>query len=143
MPLPRGGRGSCCTWVDGDPAERVEFKRGLADANFVVLRYHQTWPRDEDYAGIDILGLDDNAKIVEHWDVLQAIAGTPPTQAHALGVPQADRRTGRLRWTRASCCFGTRRRKRTALGNAGEEERRGHRRLATVGEVTTGPLSSG
>ena len=64
------------------PGKHVEVKRSFVDGDHVILHCHQLWPNGPDYAGMDIFRLDDQGKIVEHWDVMSDI---PAEMAHENG----------------------------------------------------------
>lgn len=58
------------------PDKKLVFKRVLAEGNHVVVHCWSEFPAwlgSSEFAAIDIFRLDDNGKIVEHWDVLQRI----------------------------------------------------------------------
>jgi len=65
------------------PGKRVEVKRAFVDGQYVILHCHQIWPEGLEYAGIDIFRLDDDGKVVEHWDVLQTL---PEESANENGM---------------------------------------------------------
>jgi predicted SnoaL-like aldol condensation-catalyzing enzyme len=67
------------------PGKSVEFKRVFAEGQFVTLHSAHYFPGllGGTWAAIDIFRLDDQGKIVEHWDVLQKV---PAKAVHGNGM---------------------------------------------------------
>lgn len=55
------------------PKSRITIKRMIAEGDLVVVHLHgQDDPKDRGRAVVDIMRVE-NGKIVEHWDVVQAV----------------------------------------------------------------------
>ena len=56
------------------PQSHADIKRVIAEDDLVVVHVHsQLTPEERGEAVIDIFRLDENGKIVEHWDVAQPV----------------------------------------------------------------------
>lgn len=57
------------------PDKKAIFKRVFAEANYVTLHAEHLFPgwRGGSWAAIDIFRLDDDGKVVEHWDAIQKV----------------------------------------------------------------------
>ncbi|MET7328467.1 nuclear transport factor 2 family protein [Nonomuraea sp. NPDC005650] len=63
------------------PTLRAEVKKIFADGDFVIAHVHGVRvPGQLGTAIVDIFRLDENGKIVEHWDVMQPIPETAENQ---------------------------------------------------------------
>jgi len=65
------------------PGKKLFFEHVIAEGNYVVVHTRQAWPGDNDWATIDIFRLDDQGKIVEHWDTVQRV---PDEIKHTNGM---------------------------------------------------------
>ncbi|MEM1071389.1 MAG: nuclear transport factor 2 family protein [Planctomycetota bacterium] len=63
------------------PAKRAVVARAVAEGDLVVLHLHHIWPNADgtttENAVVDIFRFDAGGKIVEHWDVIQAVPSEP------------------------------------------------------------------
>ena len=70
---PEGLRGLIKFLKERFPMRTSDIKRVLADGDLVILHVHaKANPEDRGNAIVDIFRLE-NGKIVEHWDVIQAV----------------------------------------------------------------------
>jgi predicted SnoaL-like aldol condensation-catalyzing enzyme len=64
-------------YVEQYPQLRIEIKRAIAEGDLVMTHgLLKTSPDDRGTAAADIFRVDENGKIVEHWDVLQPVPET-------------------------------------------------------------------
>ena len=72
-------------WLPYVPNQVSEIKRVISAGDLVVLHVHYYDPTSENLgnAVVDIFRVDKQGKIVEHWDVIQAV---PAVMAHENGM---------------------------------------------------------
>lgn len=59
------------------PDKTIEFVRAIAEGDLVALHTHQVWSSiNKEYVTMDFFRLDENGKVVEHWDAIQQIPDT-------------------------------------------------------------------
>jgi predicted SnoaL-like aldol condensation-catalyzing enzyme len=74
---PEGLKGFLAFLKSKFPQSRSEIKRVFADGDYVILHVHAVRePGTRGNAIIDIFRLDDEGKVVEHWDAVQPIPET-------------------------------------------------------------------
>jgi predicted SnoaL-like aldol condensation-catalyzing enzyme len=71
---PEGLKGFVNFLRDKFPQNKSDIKRVFAEGNYVIVHVHAVRePGTRGNAIIDIFRLDDNGKVVEHWDAVQPI----------------------------------------------------------------------
>jgi predicted SnoaL-like aldol condensation-catalyzing enzyme len=73
---PEGIKGFINFLREKFPNNKSEIKRVFADGNYVIVHVHarrDPASNDRGFAIFDLFRLDDNGKVVEHWDAVQPI----------------------------------------------------------------------
>ena len=64
-------------FIDRNPTRDIEILRGFEDGQFVFLHAAQNLDGGRyRYVTADIFDTDDNAKLIEHWDIIEELEGT-------------------------------------------------------------------
>jgi predicted SnoaL-like aldol condensation-catalyzing enzyme len=69
------------------PGKKLVMRRVFAEGNHVIVHCWSRFPAwlgDSEFVAIDIFRLDDNGKIVEHWDVLQKVPRASSTNLNSM-----------------------------------------------------------
>jgi len=69
------------------PGKKLVMRRVFAEGNHVIVHCWSrfpSWLGDSEFVAIDIFRLDDNGKIVEHWDVLQRVPRASSTNLNSM-----------------------------------------------------------
>lgn len=71
-------------FLKSHPQSRAEIKRVIAEGDLVMVHvFSKASANDKGEAVVDIFRLDENGKIVEHWDVIQPM---PEKSVHKNGM---------------------------------------------------------
>lgn len=81
-PMAQDGRAAAIAFLEPiyerNPQHRMTVHRMIVEDPYIVVHLHgQSSPDDPGAAAVDILRVE-NCKIVEHWDVTQAVPVDPP-----------------------------------------------------------------
>jgi predicted SnoaL-like aldol condensation-catalyzing enzyme len=69
------------------PGKKLMMRRVFAEGNYVIVHCWSrfpSWLGDDNFAAMDLFRLDDDGKIVEHWDVLQRIPRNSSTNLNPM-----------------------------------------------------------
>ena len=87
---------SFAPFLKENPQSRAEVKRAAAEGDLVWLHvFSRTSPQDRGEAVVDIFRVNKAGKIVEHWDVIQAVP--EKNRQRTLDVLTIAKTTGRLK----------------------------------------------
>ena len=75
-------------FVERNPVRDIEIVRGFEDGRYVFVHVLQTLNHGEfQYVTADIFDTDDDAKLIEHWDIISEMRGSTPSGRTQIDGP--------------------------------------------------------